>query len=657
MYLTQDLDKKCYLLAGKKAFFHRFCDTGFKTKWTGLWAGNKKFLDYFAFKVNEQWLSPENCKKFEEDGATATHSFELEGLKVEENVFVPDDMPALVCKLTFSNKSQKETRVEINLEVGVNIRRMEENWNMREYAKKFEENKIFVSNELGVLAFGASIVGKNVLTSYYKEHSPGELQRCFVPGIYNTTFNLSPLSTQSVLFTFLCGEKENDVKAVFNKASSYDEILARKYEVYKMNEDSLETEDPVLKSLFQTAAINLEKCAHDAGVKGFLAGYPWFTQLWGRDLGWVVRAAVNLGNFEFAKSSLEVLAENQSENGLIPNFITLDGKCDYNSADATPLWIIALNKYVECSGDLNFLERMKESLLKALNWYRKNSDENGLVSNGSRQTWMDTLDRKGICLEVCSFWYEALKSASNLLSLLGDSVGSKALLDSSKLLRNSIEKYFWKEDFYVDNLETGERSINAVFPLIFGISKRPAKALKVLESDEFTTEFGIRTLSKYSSSYNPAGYHTGSSWGITTALMACAEFLNNRTEKGMEYLQKISNTLNKFCLNSLPEAWNSEDGSLNLLKPFGYEYAAFLQAWSAAGVIICIDEFLLGLKEDAINKSITISPAIREERVKRRKLIDKDLIELIVEEAGRRISSTCKSSKERFYKLITLPKV
>jgi len=657
MYLTQELDKKCYLLAGKKAFFHRFCDTGFKTKWTGLWAGNKKFLEYFAFKINEEWLSPENCVRFEEDGATATHFFELDKMKVEESILIPEEFPALLCKLTFSNKTQEEINLEINLEVGANIRKMEENWNERTYSKKFEENKILVSNELGVLAFGSSILGKDILSSYYKEHYPGELQRCFVPGIYNTSIVLPPLSTQSIIFTFVCGSSEKDTKLTFSSLSSWEETLARKYEVYKMNEDSLETEDPVLKSLFYASITNLEKCAYEGKVKGFLAGYPWFTQIWGRDLGWVIRASVDVGNFEFAKSSLEVLAKNQSEEGLIPNFITLDGKIDYNSADATPLWVIALNKYVECSGDLDFLERVKENLLKALNWYKKNCDENGFISNDSRETWMDTLDRKGICLDVCSIWYEALKSGSNLLNLLGDSIGSKALLDSSKLLKNNIEKHFWRDDFYIDNLEGGERSINAVFPLVFGISKRPVKALKVLESSEFTTEFGIRTLSKYSNLYNPAGYHTGSSWGITTALMACAEFLNNRTEKGMEYLQKINKTLNKFCVNSLPEAWNSEDGSLNLLKPFGYEYAAFLQAWSAAGVIICIDEFLLGLKEDALNKSITITPAIRENRVKRRKLVDKDVIELTIEEAGRRINSTCKSSKEHFYKLITLPKV
>ncbi len=657
MYLTQELEKKCYLLAGKKAFFHRFCDTGFRTKWTGLWSGNKKFLEYFAFKVNEEWLSPQNCIRFEEDGATATHFFELDKIKVEEKILVPEQFPALICKLTFLNKTPKDINVEVNLEVGVNIRKMEENWNERTYSKKFEENKVFVSNEIGVLAFGSSTLGKDILSSYYKEHYPGELQRCFVPGIYNTSIVLPPLSAQSIIFTFVCGNSEKDTKLTFSSISSWEEILARKYEVYRINEDFLETEDPILKDLFYAAIINLEKCAYEGKIKGFLAGYPWFTQLWGRDLGWIIRAAVDVGNFEFAKSSLEALAKNQSEEGLIPNFITLDGRVDYNSADATPLWIIALNKYVECSGDLDFLERVKENLLKALNWYKKSCDENGFVSNDSRQTWMDTLDRKGTCLEVCSIWYEALKSGSNLLNLLGDFIGSKALLESSKLLRNNIEKYFWKDEFYTDNLEGGERSINAVFPLVFGISKRPLKVLKILESSEFTTEFGIRTLSKYSNLYNPAGYHTGASWGITTALMACAEFLNNRTEKGMEYLQKISKTLNKFCVNSLPEAWNSEDGSLNLVKPFGCEYAAFLQAWSAAGVIICIDEFLLGLKEDALNKSITISPSIRESRVKRKKLIDKDLIELAIEEYGKRVRCTCKSSKDRFYKLIILPKV
>jgi glycogen debranching enzyme len=656
MYLTQDLSNKCYLLAGKKAFFHRFCDTGFKTKWTGLWSGNKKFLEYFAFKVNEEWLSPENCKRFEEDGTTATHFFELDKMKVEENILVPEDLPALLCKLSFINKTREEKRIEVNLEVGVNIRKMEENWNDRVYHKKFQENKIFVSNELGTLAFGSSTPANDILSSYYKEHYPGELQRCFVPGIYSTSIALAPLSTQTIVFTFVCGDNEEDARRIFNSLESWEDILAKKYEVYKINEDCIETEDPFLKELFYTAIINLEKCAYEGKIKGFFAGYPWFTQLWGRDLGWIIRAAVDIGKFDFAKASLELLAKNQSEEGLIPNFITLDGKINYNSADATPLWIIALNRYIECSGDLKFLEMMKENLLKALKWYKENSDENGFVRNGSGQTWMDTLDRKGICLEICSLWYEALKSGSNLLSLLGDSVGKRILLDSSKLLAENIEKHFWKEDFYVDNLEDGERSINAVFPLIFNISKRPIQVLEVLESNEFTTNFGIRNFSKSSRLYNPSGYHTGACWGLMTALMACAEFLNNRIEKGIEYLRKIGNTMNKFCINSFPEAWNPEDGSLNLLKPFGYEYSAFLQAWSAAGIIICVDEFLLGLKEDAINKSIILRPSMKG-RIKRRKLIDKDLVEITVEEAEKRISFAYRSSREHFYKIIILPKL
>jgi hypothetical protein len=64
LFIAKDLSKYSYILSGKKAFFHRFCDTGFKTKWTGFWHDGKKFIEYFAFKVNDVWLSPLNCISF-----------------------------------------------------------------------------------------------------------------------------------------------------------------------------------------------------------------------------------------------------------------------------------------------------------------------------------------------------------------------------------------------------------------------------------------------------------------------------------------------------------------------------------------------------------------------------------------------------------------
>lgn len=653
MGVQESLGEKCYLLAGKYAFLHRFCDSGFKTKWTGLWCGPKKFLDYFAFKVNDEWLSPDNCKSFEEDGATAVHSFSLEKLNVEESLFIPEDLPALVSQLTVQNKSMEETSVEISLEAGVDMRMMEEDWNERVYSKKFEENKFFISSDIGAIAFGSSIKGKEIPTSYYKEHYPsGEKQRCFIPGVYSTSLLLAPASTQSVQFIFACGKNENDLRSAFSSLLSTDEALAKKYETYGAYEDVISVES--MNNLFTAAAINLEKCAYDGF---FFAGYPWYTQAWGRDLGWMVRAAVDLGNFNLARSSLEILAKNQSESGRIPNTIRIDGKVDYKSADATPLWLIAVDKYVECSGDVGFLKVIEENVLKALSWYRKNADERGFVRNDSQETWMDTMDRKGVCLDVCSMWYEALKSGTNLLKLLGDTDISKELLTLSKSLKKNIEKFFWKGGFYIDNLDSGERSINAVFPLVFGISRRPSQALAVLESEEFTTGYGVSTLSRYSPNYRPDGYHTGSCWGKTTALLACAEFLNGRVEKGLSYLKFVGNMLNRFCVNSIPEAWNSETGSLLLLKPAGYEDAAFLQGWSAAAVIICTDEFMLGLHPDAINKSIYLYPAIKEGVVRRKKRIGKDLVDITVSREDGKINVAYKSLLGMRYRIVPIPRL
>ena len=59
-----EMQNKSYTLSGTRAFLYRYADTGFRTKWCGIWAPPYKLFEYFAFKVNETWLSPENASKF-----------------------------------------------------------------------------------------------------------------------------------------------------------------------------------------------------------------------------------------------------------------------------------------------------------------------------------------------------------------------------------------------------------------------------------------------------------------------------------------------------------------------------------------------------------------------------------------------------------------
>ncbi|HKZ45339.1 MAG TPA: amylo-alpha-1,6-glucosidase, partial [archaeon] len=406
-----------------------------------------------------------------------------------------------------------------------------------------------------------------------------------------------------------------------------------------------------------------EKLSHNSDFGfGYFAGFPWFTQFWGRDSGWIIPAVIDYGDFESAKNALITLAKFNSD-GCIPNIIYMNGKAEYNSADATPLWIIALNHYVKNSGDLEFLHDMESVLIKAVDWCRQNDkDRDGFVEADSKETWMDTLDRSGKPIEIQAFLIEALKSAGNMLHMLKDSGREKMVREQAIEMGKKFEKAFWDEkgQFYLDRIDgDGDtKTINSVFPLVFETSQRSKQVLDKIESDEFSSAFGIRTVSKNSLVYNPMGYHTGSIWGWITALAACAEFKNGRPEKGIYYLGILSDSLSKSCIGAIGEAWNAENGSPLLTKENLREEGACLQGWSSAMVVRCVDEYMLGIGIDALNNTITVSPSLLDGmKVFRRKRIGDDYVDLTFERSRNKLKVNYQSSSGKEYRIIAVPKI
>ncbi|MEM5866530.1 MAG: amylo-alpha-1,6-glucosidase [Candidatus Aenigmatarchaeota archaeon] len=644
---------KCYILSGKKAFFHRFCDSGFRTKWTGFWSGSKKFLDYFAFKVDEEWLSPMNCYEMNYDGSTFTHFYSLNGIKVSETVFVPEEAKALKCFLKFKGEEEKE--MNIFAEIGVNIRDREENWHDRKYWSRKHDNMLFVTSEKGCVALWFSrpfdVSGQEI----YKDHFPGELQRCYIPGKISLKIKIGR-TEEEILMILACGKNENE--AVLNLGLARSSIEGKKRSLppasfFKSNVNWL-------NELFKRSVVGLEKLKVESDVGfGYVAGLPWFTQFWGRDLGWCIPAIVDYGNFEDAKKCLETLMKFQSNDGEIPNFISLDGKTSFGSIDATPLWIIALTYYVENSGDVDFLKNSKKNLLRAVGWCFSKS-ENGLLEADKRSTWMDTLDRDGKPLEVQAIWYASLLSLRKLCNIFNEDIID---LSEIKEVEEKIEE-FWNPDreFYFDRIKwkfkDEKRTVNAIFPLLFKVSRNPLKVLEKIESDEFTSSFGVRSLSKEDPEFNSSAYHKGSVWSWITGLVACIEFEYARPEKGLKYLEILNKMFDKNCLDSLDEAWDSENGNSILLKEHFYEPAGFFQAWGFASIVRCIDEFMLGIKIDALDKKIFISPSMLDGmKVIRKKRIGNDIVEMKIERNGNDLKVDLKSRAGKNYKIVKIPKI
>ena len=101
------------------------------------------------------------------------------------------------------------------------------------------------------------------------------------------------------------------------------------------------------------------------------AGFAWF---FGRDSLWTALALSSIGDFETTRTALEFLSKYQRADGKIPHEVSqsatmtqwfTDYPYAYASADATPLYLIAMNDYVSRSGDLEFAKKKWDNISRA----------------------------------------------------------------------------------------------------------------------------------------------------------------------------------------------------------------------------------------------------------------------------------------------------
>jgi len=622
-----------FFLSNGFLWFHTYEDLGFRNKWCGLWKKNQKLLEFLAFKIGDNWLSPENFKKIEYSPYQTIHHFETKDGSAKIKFFLPEKISAIKIEV----ESKALASLPLYVEMGVNFRRWNENWHTRTYQKKVDQNYLEINGQTNSIIVFSSNKFEVLNNERYTDHYPsGEKQRYYMPGWIK--FNLT--------------EKKNKVSFVISTTKENIDVNEdATVEEWKNIKSLVETPVKWLNELFDVSAENVKKCFF---YPGFFAGLPWYVQYWGRDSAWIVDAAVDLGLFDEAKRALKLLANKQSSEGKIPNLI--DGEnIDYNSSDSTPLWIISLSKYIYTSGDIFTLFDLKENIISAFNYLLSVWDDKKVVKSEPHSTWCDTLKRGTHVIELQAIWYRALRELSKMFILLDKPLLKKEADDLSFHLAFSIEKLFKKDGIYVDNLEFPYESVNQIFVSLF-FDDRP-EILKRLESKDFTRHFGLSTLSAKEKDFEASSYHKGASWGIINGLMALLEFKQGRFLNGLDYLKIIKNVSEKYTINSLLEAWNCDTGEILLKKPVGMEESSLLQGWTASSVIKAVEEGIFGIRTDAFTKTIYISPTIDEGVYKIKKRIGNDWIELELEKKGARIVPKLKSYRNIKYKIILVPKI
>jgi hypothetical protein len=425
-------------------------------------------------------------------------------------------------------------------------------------------------------------------------------------------------------------------EATYKKlAGSSAEVLRASAEYYKkyLNETvSVELPDAQIQQAYDWSRVSMVQGLVNNPFlgTGLVAGYrtsgesqrPGFAWFFGRDSLWTSLALDAAGDFSTTRTALQFISKYQREDGKMPHEIAQaasfvpwfkDFPYGYASADATPLYIIAINDYVTESGDVAFAKEKWDSIWKAYQFLRSTHDERGFPKNfGVGHGWVEG----GPLLPVNSEFYhsglgvEALRALSNLARLTGkDAIGTE-LAQAFEKQSARLNSAFWLADkqryafaLGTDGKPVDEPSVLATVPMWFGLpeQKNASAMITQLAESDYQTDWGMRIISNRSPKFSGGGYHYGSVWPLFTGWASVGEYRYHRPQPAYANLRANALLALDGSLGHVTEVLSGDYYQpLSTSSPH--------QIWSAAMVVSPLLRGMFGLSIDAKAATLTFAP-------------------------------------------------
>jgi hypothetical protein len=200
-----------------------------------------------------------------------------------------------------------------------------------------------------------------------------------------------------------------------------------------------------------------------------------------------------------------------------------------------------------------------------------------------------------------------------------DQQAGNAIADLSVLMQEPIQpvdltakltaEYLDKEFYAFSRNPDGTLDKTAtVFPAVAwwdGTLKLPqAEAmLQRWASAEFSTDWGLRDVSRNAPIYDPISYHQGSVWPLYTGWTAVAEYRAGRPFAGFAHLMQNADMTFTQDLGAVTELLSGD-----FFQPFGRSSSH--QLWSSAMVLTPAIRGLFGVEVDALRHAIRLHPQL-----------------------------------------------
>ena len=466
-------------------------------------------------------------------------------------------------------------------------------------------------------------------------------------GEYQTNYSESPVNSFSLGITnrgkdtkvvLMAGSLDGrpQAEATYKKlAAGYADLLrasAEYYKKYLAGTVRVELPDTQIQQAYDWSRVSmLQGIVNNPFLgTGLVAGYrtsgesqrPGFAWFFGRDSMWTALALDAAGDFATTRTALQFVSKYQREDGKMPHEIAQgasfvpwfkDFPYGYASADATPLYIIAMNDYVTKSGDVAFAKEKWDSVWKAYQFLRSTYDEQGFPKNfGVGHGWVEGGPLLPIKSEFyqCGLGAEALRALSNLARVTGKDAVATELTQAFEQQTSKVNNAFWLADkqrfafaLGTNGKPVDEPSVLATVPMWFGLpdQKNASAMITQLAGADHQTDWGMRIISDHSPKFSGGGYHYGSVWPLFTGWASVGEYRYHRPQPAYANLRANALLALDGSLGHVTEVLSGDYYQpLSTSSPH--------QIWSAAMVVSPLLRGMLGLSTDAKAATLTFAP-------------------------------------------------
>jgi glycogen debranching enzyme len=408
---------------------------------------------------------------------------------------------------------------------------------------------------------------------------------------------------------------------------------AKYYKDHLAQTVSIHVPDAQIETAYDWARVNMLQSIVDNPFlgEGLAAGFatshgdyrPGFAWFFGRDAEWTSLALTAEGDFLHSRIALDFLSKFQRADGKITHEMSQSAtlmdwfktQYPYASADATPLYIIALDDYVTRSGDVGFARDKWDSAWRAYSFLKSTYDSKGLAQNAGVGTgWIEGGPLYPVQAELyqATLGVQAMRALSHLAHLVQKEDTARELEQAFDQARLILDNTFWspEKQIYAYALDSaGKRidipSVLAAVPLWFRLldEDHARTMIQELTRPDQQADWGIRIMSSQDAKYDPAGYHFGTVWPLFTGWASVGEYNYHRPLPAYSNVRANALLALDASLGHVAEVLS---GDYNQTLSTGSPQ----QIWSAAMVVSPLLTGLMGLHTDAANCHVIFTPHV-----------------------------------------------